>query len=68
MTTKSSPIQVLKAQADKIAKAIKESGRDECKAGVVMDDKILIVTCQDVKGTPERELAKFILNQMQENK
>lgn len=66
MTTRSSPIQVLKAQADMMARKIKASGKDELRAAVVMDDKTLVLDLKDVRSMPEKEIARGILNLMQE--
>ena len=74
MTTKSSPIQVLKAQADKIAQQLKDPkcvlrDKDPFKAGIVMDDKTFILewTWALVDSFTEEGLAKHILNLMQES-
>lgn len=66
MTTKSSPITVLKAQADKMARMLKQRGKDECKAAVVMDDKTIIIEYSNIMSTSEKDLARHILDLMQE--
>lgn len=86
MTTKSSPIQVLKAQADKIAAMLKAAERGEkidvrfaakieaartkptFKAGVVMDDKVIVLEMPWtlINATSEAALSQYIVDQMQE--
>lgn len=86
MTTKHSPLRVLKAQADKIAQTLKAAERGEkidvhfaekieaarekesFKAGIVMDDKIIIIEMPwtTIRGTSEAGLAEYILDQMRE--
>lgn len=66
MTTKSSPIQVLKAQADKTARTVKALGKDTCKFAMVMDDKIIVIEVSNLRHTSEKALAKHILDLMQE--
>lgn len=86
MTTKHSPMRVLKAQADKIAATLKAAERgdkidaqfaekiqvarakESFKVGVVMDDKVLIITMPwtTIRSSDEKGLAEYILNQMRE--
>jgi ABC-type hemin transport system substrate-binding protein len=86
MTTKSSPIQALKAQANKIAATLKAAERGEkidvrfaakieaaranstFKAGIVMDDKVLIIEMPwtMIGATSEAALSQYIIDQMQE--
>lgn len=86
MTTKSSPIQALKAQADMIASTLKRAERGEpiaatmaakivaarakptFKAGIVMDDKAVVIELPwtTISSTGEAALSQFIVDQMQE--
>lgn len=86
MTTKSSPIQALKAQADMIAKTLKRAERGEriegvvaakiaaararptFKAGIVMDDKVIVIELPwgTIRSTSEAALSQHIVDQMQE--
>ena len=73
MTTKNSPIEKLRAQADKIAATLKNActqpqPKETCKAGVVMDDKILTIemTWKTIRETSHAALAEYVLNQMTE--
>lgn len=88
MTTKNSPTAVLRAQAEEIARLIKEAERgnpvapefkrrfeearrrDEFKAGVVMDDKTIILTLPwtVIKAHSRDELCEWILAAMQERR
>lgn len=66
MTTRSSPIQILKAQADRMAAVIKGRRKDTCKAAVCMDDKTIVLELTGVLEMDEKALAKYILDKMQE--
>ncbi len=77
MTTRNSPVRVLKAQADKIAKALKDPNTPQVKAarlkptfktGIVMDDKTITLEMPWtlVDATSEEALAAMILREMQE--
>lgn len=77
MTTKSSPIRVLKTQAERIAKALKNPATPQMtaarlkpifKTGIVMDDKVITVemSWDLVDSTTEPALAEYILKLMRE--
>lgn len=77
MTTKSSPYKVLKAQADKIAAALKAPGararskhplKEAVKVGIVMDDKVIALemSWSLIAETSEPALAEYIVDQMRE--
>jgi len=79
MTTKSSPYAALKAQADKIAKALKDPRTPQVraarqkpsfKAGIVMDDKVLTLEMpwSLIDATTEPALSEYILDLMRETK
>lgn len=68
MTTRSSPIQVLKAQAAEAARRVKALGKDYCKFAMVMDDKTLVFEIANVQSVSEKALTKYILDYMQESK
>jgi hypothetical protein len=77
MTTKASPYRVLKAQADKIASALKAPGararskhplKETVKVGIVMDDKVITLEMSWglIAETTEPALAEYIVDQMRE--
>lgn len=77
MTTKASPYKVLKAQADKIASALKSPGarsrskhplNEAVKVGIVMDDKVITLemTWSLIAETTEKALAEYVVGQMRE--
>ena len=79
MTTKSLPRSQLKAQADKIAKALKNPltpqmraarQKPNFKAGIVMDDKVLTLEMpwSLVDSTEEAALSEYIVGLMQETR
>lgn len=74
MTTKSSPLPILKDQADRIAamlrlKSAQPQPKENFKFGIAMDDKVLSVemTWTMVRDTSEAALSEFILRYMQES-
>jgi hypothetical protein len=80
VTTSQSPLRVLKAQADIVARSMKaaERGeivvgydpdarkRDSVKVCVVMDDKVLTIemTWAQIKATSEAGISEYVLRQM----
>lgn len=84
MSTSQSPLRVLKAQADIVARRLKAAergeridtqfaksiemarGRSEFKCGIVMDDKVIIVTVpwSIIRESSEVALAAWILKYM----
>lgn len=86
MSTSQSPLRVLKAQADIIAKKLKaaERGekidtqfaksiemarkRDEFKCGIIMDDKVIVITIpwSIIRESGEVALAAWILKYMRD--
>lgn len=73
MTTARSPLRVIKAHADRIAKELKNiAGTDVPSAGirfaVVMDDKTLIIEMSwaTIKDTSEAGIAEYILRYMRD--
>lgn len=79
MTTAQSPVAKLKAQADEIARRLKQGVRgelssfpkkDRIKFGVVMDDKVLTVEMawDAIVEADEGSLSEMILREMQEKR
>lgn len=79
MTTAQSPVSKLKAQADAIAKRLKQVVRgelpsfpkkDRIKFGVVMDDKLITVDMawDTICQSDEAAISEMILREMQERK
>lgn len=77
MTTKSSPYRVLKAQADKIAAALKHPGararskhplKDTVNVGIVMDDKVITLDMpwSLIAETTQQALSEYVLDKMRE--
>jgi len=74
MTTKNSPLRMLKAQADQIAGKLKAIERDapaeksSIKVGIVMDDKTITIemSLATIRSTSTAGIAEYILNQMRE--
>lgn len=82
MTTKHSPLNQLRKQADMIAAKLKAAERgeiafkggarnkDTTKVGIVMDDKIITIDIAwvTIKETSEAGLSEYILKQMRETR
>jgi hypothetical protein len=80
MTTKHSPLNILKAQADRIAAFIKAADRDKkpgssfnkksFRTAITMDDKTIIleIAWSAIREQTEPELAKYILSLMRETR
>ena len=82
MTTKDSPIEVLRAQAVAIATHMKKAERGEVederikearekgffKVGIAMDDKLITIeiSMETIRNTGARALSEYILKQMRE--
>lgn len=76
MTTSNSPIRVLKAQADNIARIVKAAveisaarNRDSVKFGIVMDDKVIKVDMPwaTIREMSEVGISEYILKYMRDN-
>lgn len=82
MTTKHSPLNQLRKQADTIAAKLKAAERGEIafkgdarqkdvtKVGIVMDDKIITleIAWDTIRGTSEVGLSEYVLRLMREQR
>lgn len=73
MTTRLSPLPVLREQALRMAVAIKKmnhGGKRVVKFGVVMDDKTIVIrmTTEAISSTSIEALAEIIVREMMEEK